>query len=63
MIEVMIEQWKNLDGSVDYLWSVWQEGTRVQMGGSHKSAAEAREAALEFCRTRLGVAPDAVTEL
>jgi hypothetical protein len=63
MVEVMIEQWKNRDGSVDFLWSVWHEGARVQMGGSHKTAAEARDAALAFCRTRMGITPDAVTEL
>jgi hypothetical protein len=63
MVEVMIEQWKNLDGSVDFLWSVWNAGERVQMGGAHRTASEAKVAAVDFCRTRLGLEPDEVTEL
>lgn len=63
MVEVMIEQWKNLDGSVDFLWSVWHDGVRVQMGGAHKSVVDAKAAALAFCESRLGLEPDAVTEL
>jgi hypothetical protein len=63
MVEVMIEQWKNRDGSIDFMWSVWRDGARVEMGGAHKSAAEAKATALMFCETRLGLAPDAVTEL
>jgi hypothetical protein len=63
MVEVMIEQWKNLDGSVDFLWSIWRDGTRVQMGGAHKTAADAKAAALAFCESRMRLAPDAVTEL
>ena len=41
MLEVMIEQWKNLDGSVDYPWSVWRDGVRVHMGGVLGSAEDA----------------------
>ena len=63
MVEVMIEQWRNLDGSVDFLWSVWRDGARVQMGGAHKTAADAKAAAAAYCGSRLGLAPDAVTEL
>jgi hypothetical protein len=63
MVEVMIEKWSNRDGTVDFLWSVWSAGERVQMGGAHKNATEAKLAAVDFCRTRLGLEPDEVTEL
>ena len=63
MVEVMIEQWKNLDGTVDYMWSVWRDGQRIEMGGAHASATAAEAAALAFCEDRLGIAPDTVTRL
>lgn len=63
MLEVMIEQWNNLDGSTDYLWSLWRDGRRVHMGGTHASAAAAEAAARAFCRDRLGAEPNAVTRL
>jgi len=63
MIELMIERWINVDQSVDYLWSVWQEGERVEMGGSHASAEAAEEEALAYCRQVLGDEPDKVTRL
>jgi hypothetical protein len=63
MVEVMIEQWRNLDGSVDFLWSVWRDGERVQMGGPHANPSDAKSAAKGFCTSRLGLEPDAVTEL
>lgn len=63
MLEVMIEKWSNRDGTVDFLWSVWNAGERVQMGGAHKSADDAKVAAVDFCRSRLGLEPDSVTEL
>lgn len=59
----MIEQWVNRDGSVDYLWSVWQAGSRLHMGGSHGSADEAERAARDFCQERLGSEPASVTRL
>jgi hypothetical protein len=36
--ELIIERWTNLNQSIDYRWSVWVDGRRVQMGGPHKTA-------------------------
>lgn len=63
MVDVMIEQWKNRDGSADFLWSVWQAGSRLHMGGSHASADEAEKAARAFCVERIGSEPTSVTRL
>lgn len=63
MVEVMIEQWKNLDGSVDFLWSVWQAGTRIQMGGAHDTGEEAEMEAREYCLRNLGTEPASITRV
>lgn len=63
MLEVMIERWSNRDGSTDYLWSLWHDGRRVQMGGKHKSAEESEQAARDYCAQALRRAPDRVTQL
>jgi hypothetical protein len=63
MIEVMIERWSQGDGSVDWLWSVWQDGTRRHMGGAHPSADSAGMEARAFCRQNFGQDPDRVTVL
>ncbi len=63
MIEVMIEQWKNLDGSVDYLWSVWRDGTRIHMGGRLDSADDAETDAKAYCVARLGSPPESIVRL
>ena len=50
MIEIIIESWANAVGSTDFLWSVWRDGYRIQMGPNVHSTAEDCEAqALEFC--------------
>jgi hypothetical protein len=61
MLEAMIEKWSNRDGSVDYLWSLWQDGKRVTMGGHFASAPAAEQAARLHCRQKLGCEPDRVT--
>ncbi len=63
MLEVMIEQWKNLDGSIDYLWSVWRDGTRIHMGGALDSAEDAEIDAKAYCLARLGSEPDSLIRL
>ena len=63
MLEVMIEQWANRDGTTDYLWSAWQNGQRIHMGGPHGSADDAEQEAVEHCLRALGARPDAVTRL
>lgn len=62
-LEVMIETWRNRDGSHDFLWSLWQAGKRVTMGGHFSSAAAAEEAARLYCRQRLGAEPDRITHI
>ncbi len=62
-LEVMIEKWSRRDGSDDYLWSLWQGGKRVTMGGHFDSADAAETAARQFCRQRLGAEPDKVTRI
>lgn len=59
----MIEHWKNRDGSIDYLWSVWQAGSRIRMGGAHRTADDAEHEARKFCRQALGTEPASVTHL
>jgi hypothetical protein len=33
MIQIIVERWSQRDGSVDWLWSIWQDGERKHMGG------------------------------
>jgi len=63
MLEIMIEQWKNLDGSVDYPWSVWRDGVRIHMGGVLASAEAAETDAKAYCVARLDSEPDSVVRL
>jgi len=62
-LEIMIEKWSNRDGSDDFLWSLWDGGKRVSMGGHFESAEAAEAAARQFCRQRLGADPDRITRL
>ncbi len=62
-IEVMIEQWKNLDGTTDYRWSVWREGNRLDMGGNFATADAAEAAAIEYCDNEFGAEQVSVTRL
>ena len=59
----MIERWSNPDGSQDYLWSVWRDGKRLQVGGRFESAEAAETAARRFCLTTLGADADRVRSL
>ncbi len=63
MTEVMIERWSNRDGGDDFLWSVWRDGSRVQMGGPHPTAEAAEAAARAFCAGELGVEPERISHL
>jgi hypothetical protein len=62
-IEVIIERWNNLDKSIEYRWSVWHRGTRVQMGGPHPSAEASEREAVEFCRKRFERTPVRIERL
>ncbi len=63
MLEVIVERWSDFDGTVDYRWSVWKDGKRVEMGGPHEDADASEAEAVAFCRRRLGADPDRVTRL
>ncbi len=63
MIEIVIERWTNANGRTDYLWSLWQDGGRVQVGNKHETSDEAEDEALGFCRRALGADPDRMTRL
>jgi len=61
--ELIIERWTNLNQSIDYRWSVWIDGRRVQMGGPHKTADESEREGLAHCQRNLAKRPDRVTRL
>lgn len=63
MLELMIETWSNPQTGTTYRWSVWRDGTRVGMGGPHRSPEDSEAEATEFCRERVGRKPDRVTRL
>jgi hypothetical protein len=62
MIEIIIERWSGPDGET-FLWSVWQDGRRANMGGPHPDAAASEAAAREFCLQQLKSKPDRITRL
>ena len=59
----MIERWTQRDGSVDWLWSIWQDGDRKHLGSTHPSAEAAETEARSICRQYMGREPDDVTVL
>jgi hypothetical protein len=62
-LEIVIERWQGLDGKVDYRWSVWDQGLRVQMGGAFPEAGTCEAEAQAFCEAALGRQADRVTRL
>lgn len=63
MIELIIERWTGLDGSSHYLWSVWQEGKRLEMSGRIAGVESAEALGRAWCEKSLGRGPDRVTRL
>jgi hypothetical protein len=63
MTELIIEQWKNLDGSCQYLWSVWRDGKRIGMSRPQAKAEEAEQEGMNWCLRSTGSRPDRVTRL
>lgn len=64
MIEVMIDCWTKPEGGADYLWSVWHEGKRIQLGPHAYGDADICETeARDYCAKTLGCQPDRVTRL
>ena len=59
----MIERWSQRDGRVDWLWSIWEDGARMHMGGAHTDAAAAETEARSVCRRETGRDPDEITVL
>ncbi len=62
MIEIIIERWSGPDGE-HFLWSVWRDGRRLEMGGPHADSADSQAAGQEFCTQRLGRKADRITRL
>jgi hypothetical protein len=63
MIVVYVERWTGFDGTVAYPWSVWRDGTRVEMGGPFETPELAEAAARLYCRKELGAEPDRIRRL
>ncbi|MEA2783470.1 MAG: hypothetical protein QOK29_5014 [Rhodospirillaceae bacterium] len=63
MIELVIEKWGNPDGSAHYVWSLWQDGKRLEMSGRIAGAETAEVLGRAWCEKSVGRAPDRVTRL
>ena len=63
MIEIVIERYSQRDGTVDWLWSIWQDGQRKHMSGTHDSRQSAEMEARAVCQRLVGRAPDEFTVL
>ena len=63
MLEIIIERWSNPDGSSDYMWSVWQNGNRIQMSGTYPTSEAAEAEAVQFCTETLNTTADRITRL
>ncbi len=63
MLELMIELWKESDGSSRYLWSVWEGGSRIGMGRGARTADAAEAEGTAWCRDTASRAPDRITRL
>ena len=63
MIEIIIERWSNRDGTTDFLWTLWRDGSRVHLGERHGNAESAEGDAIAFCHQAFGMQPDRVTRL
>lgn len=62
-LEIVIERWQGADGKVDYRWSVWHGGKRIQMGGAFADLSACEAAAQLFCRRELGRPAERITHL
>jgi len=63
MVELIIEHWRNLDGSSQYLWSVWRDGKRIAMSRPNATQHDAEQKGLDWCRQKTGGQPDRITKL
>lgn len=62
MIELIIEHWKN-PAEEHFLWSVWRDGARIQMGGPTLAASDAETQGGQWCWRVLKHPPDRITRL
>ena len=63
MIEVMIERWTDPLETTDHIWSLWRDGSRLQIGNRHATPEAAEAEARAFCLQALGCEPDRITRL
>ena len=63
MVELIIEHWRNLDGSNQYLWSLWRDGKRVGVSRPTETQDGAEQQGMAWCLRSTGVQPDRVTRL
>lgn len=63
MVELIIEHWHSPDGSDHFLWSVWRDGKRVEMGRPTADADAAEQAGGQWCWRVLKSPPDRTTRL
>lgn len=63
MIVVYVERWTGFDGRIEFPWSVWLDGKRVEMGGPFATMELAEAAARLYCRKELGREPGKVKKL
>lgn len=63
MIEVMIERWTGAGGCTEHVWSLWQQGSRLQIGNKHDTPEAAEAEARAYCLSAFGGEPDRITRL
>jgi hypothetical protein len=63
MLEIMIERWSLLGGRIEFRWSVWQDGRRIEMGARPNSTSEDAEAAARAWCREVGLEPDRISQL
>jgi hypothetical protein len=63
LVELMIEQWSQPDGSIQYLWSVWQQGKRIGLGEGAPTVDAAEKAGRQWCVETTARPPDRITRL
>lgn len=63
MVELIIEHWRNLDGSNQYLWSLWRDGKRVGVSRPTETQDGAEQQGMDWCLRSTGGGPDRVTRL
>ena len=63
MVELLIERWSYPDGRNEFIWSLWRDGKRLQLGGRSGSAEAMEAEGRAFCLQATGQSPDRITHL